>query len=319
MGQHGSATEDQRDRPWPLHDPADERQRAALGAAVAVARSGGNDGAGAGVWRAGSAVLIGLPEVPALARVDDPFRADDAVRQVRVAEVLSERGVRAVRLTGPQPQPVLTEAGPVTVWAWVPPVGSPITPRDVGEAARELHDRTRSLTSEQWVPAHEPLVATRAELVRSRAAGTTDPVDLDRLVAVADRLAVTWPAPEDDPLGAAVVHGDLHRSNLVAARRGPVLADLELAGWGPASADLAPAAVAVSRYGAAPEMLEDVVAGYGADPREWSGFDVLVEAYELWVTAWAVANRSASPHAEREAEVRLERWRTGSSPQWTLR
>ena len=46
---------------------------------------------------------------------------------------------------------------------------------------------------------------------------------------------------------------------------------------------------------------------------------MLVEAYELWVTAWAVGNRAASVRADAEAEVRLTRWRTGSSPTWSLR
>ena len=142
---------------------------------------------------------------------------------------------------------------------------------------------------------------------------------MELLRGVVRRLAAAWPDPADDPLGAAVVHGDLHRANVVPGRRGPVLADLELAGWGSASADVAPQVVAVRRYGADPAALEEFLDAYGADPRGWHGLDVLVEAYELWVTAWAVANRQASVRAEREAEVRLTRWRTGSSPTWSLR
>ena len=106
---------------------------------------------------------------------------------------------------------------------------------------------------------------------------------------------------------------------MIEAPDGPVLADLELAGWGPASVDLAPQVVAVRRYGADPADLEAFVSGYGADPRGWAGFEVLVDAYELWVTAWAVANRGASAHAEHEAELRLRRWREGTSELWSLR
>ena len=131
-------------------------------------------------------------------------------------------------------------------------------------------------------------------------------------------LAEAWPDPADDPLGAALVHGDLHRANVVPGRAGPVLADLELAGWGPASVDVAPHLVAVRRYGSDPAHLDRFLGGYGADPRGWPGLEIVVQAYELWVTAWAVANRTASDAWEREAGVRLERWRTGGSPPWSL-
>ena len=88
-------------RPGPLHAPVDERQRRACDAVVGVARSAGLVVAGAGVWRAGSAVLVGLPAVPALARVDEPSRSGDAERQVRVARVLADAGVPAVGCRGP--------------------------------------------------------------------------------------------------------------------------------------------------------------------------------------------------------------------------
>ena len=319
---------DERARPMPLRAPADDRQRAALAAVVASSHAHGLDPSGAGIWRAGSAVLVALPEVPALARVDQPARAGDARRQVRVAELLAARGVGAVRLVGPADQPLDTAAGPVTVWAWVPPVGPPVGPNELGRVARRLHDLTRGLVPDpggpgaERVPVHDPLATVRAELVRATDAGVTEASDLDRLRGVADRLAAAWPEPDDDPLGAALVHGDLHRSNVVPGVDGPVLADLELAGWGPASVDLVPQIVAVRRYAADPSGLADFVAGYGDDPRGWPGLEVLVEAYELWVTTWAVANRTSSDRAQREAEVRLERWRSGdsgSSAPWSLR
>jgi hypothetical protein len=306
------------DRPAPLHEPVDQRQREALDAVVAVGRAHGLDVAGAGIWRAGSAVLVGVPGVPALARVDEPARSDDARRQVRVAEVMAQRGVPAVHVTGPGSQPIETAAGAVTIWAWEPPVGPPVTPFDIGRAARHLHDRTRDLGPGSVAP-HDPLVTVRTELERASGAGTTAADDLARLRSAVERLGSSWPSLADDPLGMALVHGDLHRSNVVAGRSGPVLADLELAGWGPASADIAPTVVAVRRYGADPGALDGFLDGYGSDPRGWPGLEILVEAYELWVTAWAVANRAASPRSEREAEVRLQRWRGSDPPRWTLR
>jgi hypothetical protein len=306
------------ERPAPLHEAADERQREALDAVVAVAGAHALEVAGAGIWRAGSAVLVGLPGVPALARVDQPTRAGDARRQVRVAEVLAQRGVPAVQVTGPRSQPVDSAAGAVTIWAWVPPVGPPVAPFDLGRAACLLHDRTRELGPGSVAP-HDPLATVRAELDRAAGAGATTGDDLARLRAAVDRLEATWPDPADDPLGAALVHGDLHRSNVIPGPDGPVLADLELAGWGPASVDVAPQVVAVRRYGADPAVLDGFLDGYGSDPIGWPGLEVLVEAYELWVTVWAVANRESSERSEREAEVRLQRWRGGDTPRWTLR
>ncbi len=311
------------ERPGPLRAPDDRRQRRALAAVVEHLGAAGLDVDGAGIWRAGSAVLVGLPAVPALARVDEPARAGDARRQVEVAAVLARAEVPAVAVVGPAGQPIPTDAGPLTVWGWVPPVGAPAGPGDVARLARVLHDRTRGLGSAggppAGVPVHEPLATVRTELDRAEAVGATTAADLRTLRHAAADLADRWPAPDDDPLGAAVVHGDLHRDNVVPGPDGPVLADLELAGWGPASVDLAPQVVAVRRYGADPLVLDEVVAAYGADPRGWVGFEVLVDTYELWVTAWAVANRTASPGAEHEAEVRLSRWRTGTSPTWSLR
>jgi hypothetical protein len=311
-------------RPGPLHAPTDGRQRRALDAAAGVAAEAGLDVSDAGIWRAGSAVLVGLPAVPALARVDEAARAGDARRQVTVAGLLARVGVPAVGVVGPADQPVGSAAGPVTIWAWEPPTGPAVGPREMGRAARVLHDRTRTLGHGRsevpaGVPRHDPLPAVAVELDRAEAVGATATTDLRLLRRAVAHVGARWPSAADDPLGAAVVHGDLHRGNVVPGRSGPVLADLELAGWGGASVDVAPQVVAVRRYGAAPGDLEEFLDGYGVDPRGWDGLEALVEAYELWVTAWAVANRTASPRAEQEAEARLRRWRTGESPIWSLR
>lgn len=109
-----------------------------------------------------------------------------------------------------------------------------------------------------------------------------------------------------DPAGVAIVHGDLHRDNVVAGPAGPLLTDLELAGAGPPSYDAAPAVVAVERYGADPATLDAFVTALGQDPREWTGFGTCVSVYELWVTAWAVGvRRPVSPELAAEATRRV--------------
>jgi hypothetical protein len=301
-----------------LRPPSGDREHAALAAVLAVADDSGIDTSRAGIWRSGSSVMVGLPAARVLARVDEAGRAGVADRQVVVSEVLAERGVPAIGLTGPLEQPVATAAGLVTFWVWLDVTGVGVAPRALGQLARALHDATRGGADD--VPAYEPLGAVRLELERAEALGLTDPADLALLRERIGRLEPRWDETQEDPLGIAVVHGDLHPHNAVATRLGPVLADLELAGVGPVCADLVPHVVAVRRYGAPPHVLDDFLSGYGLEAAGWRGFEVLVQAYELWVTASAVANRGGSARLEEEAEVRLDRWRPGriSARPWAL-
>jgi hypothetical protein len=304
-----------------LADPVDRRQRLALAAVVGAARDAGLDVADAGIWRAGSSVLVGLPRAGVLGRVDDPRRVDAACRQVVVARALAARRVPAIGLAGPAAQPVSSAAGPVTFWHWLTVTDGDPDPREMGRLARRLHDATRGGADD--VPGYDPIGAVAAELARARDAGLTPDPDLALLEGHVERLRAAWPDQDEDPLGVAVVHGDLHRHNAIVTPEGLVLADLELAGVGPASADLAPTVVAVRRYGDEPGALGAFLAGYGVDLPTWPGLEVLVEAFELWATVWAVANRGGSTTLEAEAAVRLERWRPGtggrSSRAWALR
>lgn len=293
-----------------LRPAVNDREVAALAAVREVAEASGLDPTGAGIWRAGSSVLVGLPAARVLGRVDPPARLPSAMRQVVVSEVLAEAGVPAVTLTGPFDQPVETDAGVVTAWVWLDVIeGAAVTPRALGQLARSLHDATRGGVAD--VPDFDPLGAVALELDRAEAEGLTDSGDLRLLRDRRDSLAEAWPEAEDDPLGVALVHGDLHPHNAVPTATGLVLADLELAGNGPVCADLVPHVIAVRRYGAPPHVLDEFLAGYGLEAGGWRGFEVLVRSYELWVTAWSVANRGSSADLEREAEVRLDRWRPG--------
>jgi hypothetical protein len=293
-----------------LRPPEGDREEGAFAAVLEVASASGLDVAGAGIWRSGSAVLVGLPGARVLGRVDAAARRDSARRQVIVSEVLADLGVATITVTGPYEQPVVSPAGAVTLWVWLDVLaGVEIDPRGLGQVARRLHDATRGGVPD--VPAFDLLAAIAAELDRAEAEERTAPGDLLLLRERAAGLADEWPHPEDDPLGVAVVHGDLHRHNVLATSGGPVLADLELAGVGPVCADIVPHVVAIRRYGAPPHVLDDFLAGYGLEAGGWSGFEVLVQAYEMWVTAWAVANRGVSKVLDDEAEVRLDRWRPG--------
>ncbi|MCU1452159.1 MAG: aminoglycoside phosphotransferase, partial [Acidimicrobiales bacterium] len=235
-----------------------------------------------------------------------------AQREVAVARALIAADVPAVGLAGDD-QPIATAGTVVTAWHWIPGAHGHPTPHQVGLLARRLRERTSPPPPD--VPRFDPLGAV-AEVL----AGAPASPERDWLVQRAAELEEPWAtAADDDPAGRAVVHGDLHRENVLVGPDGPLLSDLELSGWGPPSYDLAPAVVAVSRYGADPGELVDVLRAVGADPRPWSGWPTFVAVYELWVTAWAVAAGGRDPELAREGALRVATLREGSGPRWHLR
>jgi aminoglycoside phosphotransferase (APT) family kinase protein len=296
--------------------PPPGRDEIGLAVVVEVATALDLDVVGARVTRSATSVLVELPHERLIARLDDAFDVGVAERQVAVARVLADRDVPAVRLAGPTPasQPVRTAVGGITFWHLEEVIDDPVRPAEIGALAQRLHDTFRDAPP-AGLPPLDPLVAIADQLHRARRSLDADDRALDDLKEVARRLATQWPdAASADPAGQTLVHGDLHAHNVLSTTRGPVLADLELAGVGPASYDLVPQVVAVRRYGRPFEEYEAFADAYGWDVREWAGSEVLAEVYELWVTMWAVANRHRSPRHRAEAIRRLQRWRHPDNP-----
>lgn len=303
--------------------PTDGRVRRARDAVDVAARRLGLDPAGSRLVREGSAVLLHLPGAGALARVDDRSGTDTARRQAAVADLLARAEVPAVRLVGAGAQPVVVDgadgaAVAVTVWRWEREVRRRPTPGELGRLARRLHDATAALVADLGpaevaaVPVADPVAAVIERL------GRVQEPDADHtlLAEVCDRLHPVWAARAGD--AERVVHADFHAGNVLVTRAGLLLADLELAGLGPWAYDLAPQVVAVRRYGASPADLDAFLAGYGrALPED---LEAMVEVYELWVSAWAVLNRGLDTAHEREAALRMARWRGApTTGRWTLR
>ncbi|MBA3282711.1 MAG: aminoglycoside phosphotransferase family protein [Acidimicrobiia bacterium] len=263
------------------------------------------------VVRTGAALLLRRSRV--LVRVRPADRGSEvAHREVQVATLLEELGVPVTTLVQGAAQPWTVDGCLVTAWAWSSG-GDPIMPRDLGLLARTLRVHTADVVA---VPVLDPIEAALDAVAHL-------PADDPEASFIRDRaadLAAPWAeAAQSDPLGRAVVHGDLHHGNVVASHEGPLLTDLELVGSGPPSYDAAPAVVGVDRYGTEPATAAVFLEAFGADPREWSGFATFVAVYELWVTAWAVGVRDAEPAWATEASNRVATLRDGADHRWYLR
>ncbi|MCU1350900.1 MAG: aminoglycoside phosphotransferase, partial [Acidimicrobiales bacterium] len=236
------------------------------------------------------------------------------------ARALASVGVPAVALVG-DGQPFLTPGAVVTTWRWLRVAPDPATPAELGALARTLRERTSPPPT--GLRAFDPFAAIAAALgAHDASAGELEGAAADArwLAGRATDLQAAWAdVVATDPAGSAVVHGDLHRDNVLVGPSGPLLSDLELSGTGPPSYDLAPAAVAVTRYGADPADLEVLLAAAGLDPRGWSGWATCVAVYELWVTAWAVGAGRRDPELAAEAARRVATLRDGADHRWHLR
>ncbi len=236
-----------------------------------------------------------------------------AAREVEVGRALSDAGVPVVPLVGGTGQPWIVDGCVATAWRWEDVAGAP-APADLGALARSLRERTVG-THVFDVPRFDPLTAIRSAVA---AIPIGDPQG-DFVRKRAQELSADWARVVDrDPAGTAIVHGDLHRDNVLLTAGGALLTDLELAGAGPCSYDTAPSVVMVERYGAEPAVLDDFLEAQGLDPRGWSGFATCLAVYELWVTAWAVGVRGRSPELAAEAATRIGCLRDQTCEPWHL-
>lgn len=266
------------------------------------------------VVRSGTALLVRFGRV--LIRAWDPARLASAEREVTVARILSAAGVPAVRLVDRIDQPVVHREAVVTVWHWIDVLPGEVGATGVGALAGALRRATGGIGG---VPPFEPLAVVRSLIATTAVHRDDHRRDVDDLVDMVADVESGWrTVAVADPAGTGVVHGDLHRLNVLPTARGPVLADLEVAGLGPPSYDTAPAVVGVRRYGADPQELEEFIAASGHDPRPWPGFHVCCRVYELWVTAWTMAGRTASVALDREAALRMECLRGNDDRTWHL-
>ncbi|MEU3981047.1 aminoglycoside phosphotransferase family protein [Streptomyces sp. NPDC026672] len=228
---------------------------------------------------------------------------DRARRELAIAGWLAEAEVPAVRAA--EPEPLLVEGCPVTVWHRLPDAVRPAEPRDLAELLRLVH----ALPAPSFgLPPRELLGGVERWL---RLAGDTiAPADAAYLRERRDGFAAAA-AALTPRLTPGPIHGDALPRNVLVGPDGPVLMDLETFSADLREHDLVVMALSHDRYGLPTGAYDAFTAAYGWDVREWEGCSVLRGARETASCAWVAQHAPSSPGALAEFERRVRSLRDG--------
>lgn len=259
---------------------------------------------------AGDARLLALGENAVFAAGDlvvkvarDAELLDRARRELDVAAWLAEAGVPAVRAA--EPDAVLVEGHPVTVWHRLPDPVRPAGARDVAELLRLVHALP---TPPFALPRRELLGGVERWL---RLAGDAiDPADAAFLRERRDGFAAAAAALTPH-LPPGPIHGDALPRNVHIGPDGPVLVDLETFSGDLREHDLVVMALSHDRYGLPDEDYDAFTAGYGWDVRHWPGCSLLRGARETASCAWVAQHAPSNPKALAEFQRRVAALREG--------
>ncbi|MER8013541.1 phosphotransferase enzyme family protein [Streptomyces griseoluteus] len=234
---------------------------------------------------------------------------DRARRELAVATWLAESGVPSVRAA--EPEPLLVDGHPVTVWHRLPDPVRPAEPRDLAELLRLVHALPAPPVP---LPPRELLGGVERWL---RLAGDAiDPGDAAYLRARRDGFA-SAAAALTPRLTPGPIHGDALPRNVHIGPDGPVLVDLETFSADLREHDLVVMALSRDRYGLPAEAYDAFTSAYGWDVREWEGCSVLRGARETASCAWVAQHAPANPKARAEFERRVASLRDGDeSVRW---
>lgn len=276
-----------------------------------AARVVGLDPQGARVVRVGTSVLVYLP-AGVVARVEPTHRAGSVARQVAFADAAAAVEAPVVRRVAPT---VETGRALVTWWEALQPVAPP-SGRALGEAAKALHAAGRCLPAgvRALLPMVDPLAAALAELDAPHPALT--PADQAALRGLVQSWQARW---AEEPYELTLVHGDLHRGNVVVTAHGPVLVDLEYAGLGPAAYDAAAVGAHVRRYGLDPEWIQGFGDAYGRAFHLEPTHAFRCDVYALQVALWALSVAHTGAEVAAEAALRVASLLGRTDACWTLR
>ncbi|MFG3124955.1 phosphotransferase enzyme family protein [Streptomyces sp. NPDC048201] len=234
---------------------------------------------------------------------------DRARRELAVAYWLAGSGVPAVRAA--EPEPLLVDGHPVTVWHRLPEAVRPAEPRDLAALLRLVHALPAPPVP---LPSRELLGGVERWL---RLAGEAiDPEDAAYLRARRDGFA-SAAAALTPRLTPGPIHGDALPRNVHIGPDGPVMVDLETFSADLREHDLVVMALSRDRYGLPAEAYDAFTSAYGWDVREWEGCSVLRGARETASCAWVAQHAPANPKARAEFERRVASLRDGDeSVRW---
>ncbi|MCF2535858.1 MULTISPECIES: phosphotransferase enzyme family protein [Streptomyces] len=226
-----------------------------------------------------------------------------ARRELRIALWLADAGVPAVRAA--EPEALLVDGHPVTVWHRLPDAVRPAEPRDLAALLRIVH----ALPAPPFtLPPRELLGGVERWL---RLAGDAiDPADAaylrERRDGFAEAAARLTPRLTPGP-----IHGDALPRNVHVGPDGPVLVDLETFSADLREHDLVVMALSRDRYGLPAASYEEFTDTYGWDVREWDGCAVLRGARETASCAWVAQHAPSNPKALEEFRRRVASLRDG--------
>ncbi|MEU7060626.1 aminoglycoside phosphotransferase family protein [Streptomyces sp. NPDC046197] len=228
---------------------------------------------------------------------------DRARHELRIAMWLAAAGVPAVRAA--EPEALLVDGHPVTVWHRLPDPVRPAEPGDLAALLRTVH----ALPSPPFgLPPRDLLGGVERWL---RLAGDAiDPADAAYLRERRDGFAAAA-AALTPRLPPGPIHGDALPRNVHVGPEGPVLVDLETFSADLREHDLVVMALVRDRYGLPPEAYDSFTAAYGWDVRQWAGCSVLRGARETAGCAWVAQHAPSNPKALAEFERRVASLREG--------
>ncbi|MFD8236373.1 phosphotransferase enzyme family protein [Streptomyces sp. NPDC059696] len=233
----------------------------------------------------------------------DAVLLDRARHELEVARWLAGAGVPAVRAA--EPEALLVDGHPVTVWHRLPDAVRPAEPRDLAELLRVVHATPLPPFE---LPARDLLGGVERWL---RLAGDAiDPADAAYLRRRRDGFAARAAALTPH-LPPGPIHGDALPRNVHIGPDGPVLVDLETVSADLREHDLVVMALSHDRYGMPDEAYASFTEAYGWDVRGWEGCGVLRGARETASCAWVAQHAPGNPKALAEFERRVRSLRDG--------